>query len=241
MPAQTPSTQTDDLVALSRQLLAAARARDGDFAALAARLRDHDPARVAGDARRLALWLNLYNAALLRELATRPRRGSLLRHRRLFRSASLTVGAHEHSLDVIEHGLLRRNARPPYALRRLLRDDDPRLAAAPSRLEPRIHFALNCGARSCPPVQPYTAESVAEQLERAARAYLAAESELDRERGRLVLPGLMKLYREDFGTEAERLDFAADHLPEDDADWIRANRDRIRISWSRFDWTLEAA
>ena len=33
---------------------------------------------------------------------------------------------------------------------------DPRHQVALSSLDPRIHFALNCGARSCPPICVYT-------------------------------------------------------------------------------------
>ena len=44
--------------------------------------------------------------------------------------------------DVIEHGLLRGNRRPPFGLRRVLRAGDPRLAHASSVADPRVHFAL---------------------------------------------------------------------------------------------------
>ena len=36
--------------------------------------------------------------------------------------------------------------------------DDPRLKVALKVLDPRIHFALNCGAKSCPPIRVYTEE-----------------------------------------------------------------------------------
>ena len=58
-------------------------------------------------------------------MRARPRSGSLIWQRRMFRRCAYRVGALDYSLDVIEHGLLRRNARPPYALRRLLRPGRP--------------------------------------------------------------------------------------------------------------------
>ena len=137
-----------------------------------------------------------------RALAEKPRSGHLFRHRRLFKRATHTRDGLDYSLDEIEHGLLRGNRRPPYGLRRLLRDGDPKLEAAPSRPDPRIHFALNCGARSCPPVRTYTAEGVDRELEAATLSYMEAESELDREAGVLTLPGVVKLYRSDFGPDA---------------------------------------
>ena len=35
-------------------------------------------------------------------------------------------------------------------------DSDPRHKMALTSLDPRIHFALNCGASSCPPIRIYT-------------------------------------------------------------------------------------
>ncbi|MSO41432.1 MAG: DUF547 domain-containing protein [Solirubrobacterales bacterium] len=77
-----------------------------------------------------------------------------------FRTAGYTIGDEDHPLDVIEHGLLRDNRRPRYSARRTLASGDRRLEGAPKGLDPRVHFAVNCGARSCPPVRPYSAASV---------------------------------------------------------------------------------
>ncbi len=192
------------------------------------------------EAERTAFWINLYNAALLHELCRRPRSGTLIRHRSLFRRCGYRVGGEEYTLDVIEHGLLRTNRRPPYGLRPLLRGGDPRLKAAPGRLDPRVHFALNCGARSCPPLRSYSAERLGEELESARRAYLAAEAGLDRERATLTLPGLVKLYRRDFGPVADQIDLVRDVLAPADAGWLRENRERLRVRYGRFDWTMAA-
>jgi hypothetical protein len=159
-------------------------------------------------------------------------------HRRLFRTAAHSVGGLDYSLDVIEHGLLRGNRRPPMMPTRTLRRGDPRLRAAPSRADPRIHFALNCGARSCPPVRIYTAAALGEELEAASRSYMQAESRLDRERGELELPGVVKLYRTDFGERRDLLALATRTLQPGDADWIRSHAAELRLAFARFDWQL---
>ena len=197
-----------------------------------------DPTATPDDDERIAFWLNLYNAILIEELARRRPFGSLLRHRGLFRSAGIEVGGLQYSLDAIEHGVLRLNARPPYALRPVLRAGDPRLAAAPSRLDPRIHFALNCGARSCPPIRAWASESLNADLEAAARSYLAAEASVDSDAGCLTLPGLMKLYRADFGNRSRQVDLAADWLPAQEREWVRSRTKRLGVSYARFDWKL---
>jgi len=218
--------------------LAEARAGSGIGDPTAAVLDGVDPASIPSDGARIAFWINLYNALLLDELARTPRRGSLLRHRAILSSAKLRVGALEYSLDVIEHGVLRRNARLPYRPTRALRRGDPRTRAAPSRLDPRIHFALNCGAVSCPRVTPYEAAALDRGLEAAATAYIRAETVLDRDRGRVELPYLMRLYKRDFGDRADAIELAARHLEPEDGAWLLA-QDRVRVGYRPFDWTLE--
>ena len=54
------------------------------------------------------------------------------------------------------------------------RSDDPRLQYALD-LDPRIHFALNCGAESCPPISVYSvdnADLLNKQLETAAQCFV---------------------------------------------------------------------
>ena len=44
------------------------------------------------------------------------------------------------------------------------RDSDPRQQLCVSPQDPRIHFALVCGARSCPPIKLYTPDNVDQGL-----------------------------------------------------------------------------
>ena len=45
--------------------------------------------------------------------------------------------------------------------------DDPRLEHALEEVEPRIHFALNCGAKSCPPIKTFTNADIDNELKLA--------------------------------------------------------------------------
>ena len=181
--------------------------------------------------------MNLYNALVRHELARSPREGSLLRHRRFFRETTYELAGCEYSLDVIEHGLLRRNARPPLRLRRLLRADDPRLLAAPARLDPRIHFALNCAAASCPPIRSYSEAELDAQLDLATRAYVGAKTSIGR-RG-VTMPYLIRLYRSDFGHRSERVEFVVDHLPLARAEQLReVIAAGARFAYGGYDWTI---
>ena len=48
-------------------------------------------------------------------------------------------------------------------------------------MDQRIHFALVCGAKSCPPIKVYTATSLHEGLESATMAFCEGEAKLYKE------------------------------------------------------------
>ncbi len=61
---------------------------------------------------------------------------------------------------------------------------------------------------------------------------------MDEAAGRVVLPGLMRLYRRDFGSEPTALRFVAEHVPA-----VRealAGSAAPAVSYGRFDWTATA-
>jgi hypothetical protein len=66
-------------------------------------------------------------------------------------------------------------------------------------LDPRVHFALNYGARSCPPLAAWRPEDLDERLHDAARTYLTAETSI-LDGGEVVrVPRLLLWYLGDFG------------------------------------------
>jgi len=188
---------------------------------------------------RLAFWLNIYNALVRHAFHSLQLRGSVLRNLRVFGRAAWAIGGQRFSLDIIEHGLLRGNARtPPLNLFRTLRANDARLAAAIGSADPRIHFALNCGARSCPPLRVYRASTLQEQLEDATRVYFAEHAKLDQGTLRIQLPRLMSYFRRDFGTRDSALRFAARYIGATEGAWLVDHAARIKIDYAPYDWTI---
>ena len=55
---------------------------------------------------------------------------------------------------------------------------DPRRPMAMHPVDPRIHFALVCGAKSCPPIRVYDAVNLDAQLEAAAAAFVEVRAAL---------------------------------------------------------------
>ena len=188
-------------VDLARSYLDAVRRGDtpgAPEAALAA-LGENRLARLGDDAR-TAFWTNVYNAAVNARLAEEPSRFAGLARLRFFRTPVVTVADTDLSPNDIEHGLLRGSKlsvglgylpRPvPDAFERRHRVRDP---------DPRVHFALNCGAASCPAVAAYDADRIADQLSLATRAYLDGTVRYDRRTDTVTLPRILAWYRGDFG------------------------------------------
>jgi hypothetical protein len=71
-----------------------------------------------------------------------------------------------------------------------------------SRADPRVHFALNCSAVSCPvlPRVPFTANGLDGELEKETRAFFAAPENfrIDTANRTVWLSEILKFYPEDF-------------------------------------------
>lgn len=108
------------------------------------------------------------------------------------------------------------------------------------RRDPRGHFALVCASAGCPPLRGgiYHGETLDGELDAAATAFLqpGAGYRLDRGSGRLHLSRIFRWYRRDFAAVGGPLEVFLNFAPKDDADWVR--RHRPRISYLRYDWTL---
>ncbi len=186
-----------------RDLLLAARTgglADAPLAELAALDAGKLFAELAEDDRRRAFWLNVYNALALIALRNAPvdltHRATRMKHYALKR---WSIGGEPVSLNLIEHGLLR-DSRPWWGLG-YVRDPFPNNFERRFRvpLDPRIHFALNCGAVSCPPIEYYNSDILDTQLDIAARAFLEDSTHYDEATNTVHVTPLFQWYRNDLG------------------------------------------
>jgi hypothetical protein len=177
-----------------------ARLRESpDFAAAvetARRLHAVRPETLTGPASRLAFWINVYNALVLHAIVGLGVRRSVIRAWNFFGRAAYRVGRFVLSPDDIEHGILRGNRRRVLPPVRPFGVADPRRALALEPLDPRVHFAINCGARSCPPVGVYRPTQLDIQLDLAVRNFVNTDVTL--EAGQIVCSRLFKWYHRDF-------------------------------------------
>jgi hypothetical protein len=192
-----------------------------DEAALAALGDDEDAAT--------AFWVNCYNAAAQVLLREAP---SLYEDRRRFFSAErLTVAGTDLSLDDVEHGILR-SSKWKYGLGYLPQPFPGEFERRHRRSEvdPRIHFALNCGAASCPPILAYTAAEVDDQLDEATRSFLEQSSTYDSGDGEVTVTRLFLYYRGDFGGRSGIYDFLERYGVVDEGD-------RPKVRYDDYDWS----
>lgn len=178
----------------------------------------------------LAFWLNLYNAAAQDVLTADPE--CYASRWRFFRKNVVTIGGESLSLDDVEHGVLRAS-RSKYGFGYL-----PRLASSRferriglETVDPRIHFALNCGAESCPAIRTYDPTTIDEQLATATAAYLDRTAEYDADDGVVRVPRVCLWFYRDFGRKPGVLRLLRQHgiLPTEKTPSIR---------FESFDWSL---
>ncbi len=207
--------------------LAYGRVTPDDRAILQGYLKDLQTVPVSSltRARQLAFWINLYNAKTVDIVLDAYPVASILDIRDgllptgPWKREAVTVEGRTLSLNDIEHRILR-----------------------PVFREPRIHYALNCAALSCPNLaaRAWRAEGLEQSLSDAERAYVndprGVRIEAD---GTLVVSKIYAWFREDFGDGEQailsRLTAVADPS-------LRAGLEgRSRVDRYAYDWALNDA
>jgi hypothetical protein len=190
---------------------------------------------------RLAFWINIYNTAVIHGVVRLGLTRSVKEVPGFFQRIEYEIGGYHFPLHEMEHGILRGNRRPPYGLMRPFREGDPRLQFFVQSPDPRIHFALVCGARSCPPVGFYEAEQIDFQLELAAASFVnSAQVEILPEERTVRLSRIFQWYKSDFGGSDRALaDTILRFLDDGEKkEFLRGNRDTVRIQYRPYDWSL---
>ena len=194
----------------------------------------------------LAFFINIYNALVIHGNIERGTPSTTWQRYKFFSTVSYDIGGHIFSLNDIENGILRGN-KPSMATLYMtpFSKGDPRLAYSLASVEPRIHFALNCGAKSCPPIKTFTEDEVDTELATATEAYLENDDAIvvEAEKGSVHLSMLFKWYHSDFGANKfEILQWIYDHmsskekLAQMDQLFAKFGKDQVKIKYIPYDW-----
>lgn len=183
-----------------------------------------------------AFWMNIYNAYVQILLLDNPDlfedRNSWFGYN-FFSTPQVSIAGKKLSFDDIEHGIMRRSKIKISLgyLQSWFVDDFVKMFWW-NEVDPRIHFALNCGAASCPYIAVFDPDRVEEQLEIAASQYLAETTQYAPDADRVVVTRLISWFRGDFGGISGAMQMLKNYgvIPEDADPSVR---------FHEYDWTLE--
>jgi hypothetical protein len=168
----------------------------------------------------LAFYINAYNASTIKlvltgypDIQSIKDLGTLLRSP--WKKKFVRLEGRTMTLDDIEHGIIR-----------------------PKFQDPRIHFAVNCAAKSCPPLisEPYRGDTLDRQLDDAARAFVNNPERNYLKGNTLYVSKIFDWYGGDFkdGIVAFFLEYASDGL----RSGIQRIGDGVKVQYLPYDWSL---
>ncbi len=196
-----PELSIVDLIALSQQLLLAAKTNQpvDPFTTVLINITEAQlEKQLTTENKRKAFWLNIYNAYTQVILTKNP--DQYKKKERFFTGKQIIIAGSHLSLDIIEHGILRRSKIKwglGYINKFIVSSFEKKHRV--HSVDYRIHFALNCGAKSCPPIAFYKPELIDQQLDIATATYLQGECVYDEVANTVRVPALMGWFRGDFG------------------------------------------
>jgi len=171
----------------------------------------------------MALYINAYNACTLKLILEHFEDGRPVRSIKSIGGfftkpwdiRFCRVGGETYTLDEIEHDILR-----------------------PVFKDPRVHFAVNCASRSCPPLisKPYREATLERQLDAGTTRFINDPGSNYLEDDKLYVSRIFKWFAEDFpqGVVPFFLRYARGDLRER----LSAEGDRINVRYLDYDWSL---
>ncbi|XP_017279414.1 uncharacterized protein zgc:152951 isoform X3 [Kryptolebias marmoratus] len=196
---------------------------------------------------KLAFFINIYNALVIHGYLRLGAPTNMWQRYRFFNYVSYFIGGEVFTLQDIENGVLRGNRKGVAQLRRPFSNTDPRLQVALPDAEPLIHFALNCGAKGCPPIKAYTPEDIDSQLRTAAEAFLENDDGcvVNSGKGEVRLSQIFKWYKADFGgTDEKLLKWVLDHMgdsPKKSSLQGVLSAGKTKVSFLPYDWSSNSS
>lgn len=179
---------------------------------------------LTNDDQKKAFWINIYNAYYLilrtQEGFTKPD---------IYKKKLFTIANNKLSLDDVEHGILRRfKYKYSFGFLPNLFTSKFVKTNAVAILDYRIHFALNCGAKSCPPIAFYNAEKINKQLDLATQSFLEGETIFDNTSKIVNTTALFKWYYGDFNGEKGIKEIYSTQLNKDITDY--------QLKYNEYSW-----
>jgi hypothetical protein len=167
-----------------------------------------------------AFYANAYNAWTIKLILSRypdvnsiKDLGSLLKSP--WKKKIVRIDGDVISLDNVEHDILR-----------------------PRFKDPRVHFAINCAAISCPPLkrEPYQGNILHAQLDNSTRSFLNNQKNYKFDGNSFYVSRIFKWFAEDFDHDV--LSFYLKYADSELRQKLEAKRSRLIIKYLAYDWGL---
>ncbi len=232
LQAQMQQTDTSLLVASQQLLLAAKTGESVDsfiqfFDTISFVLLQQ---QLSTDAKAKAFWLNIYNAYTQVLLQKNPE--AYKNRNNFFRNKQINIAGKKLSLDFIEHHIIR-CGEWKWGLGYIQYPFPSKLAKelSLSCKDYRIHFALNCGAKSCPPIAFYNDANLDEQLNLAEKAFVKNDAVYNAEKNVAEISKIFSWFRGDFGGKKRIRKLLVYHniIPGDT---------KVKLKFKKYDWAL---
>lgn len=165
-----------------------------------------------------------------------------------FNKIKFHVGGYLFSFHDLESGILRGNRNAPYSPFPQIKKEDPRMALVlkDTDVDCRIHFGLNCGATSCPPVKWYTSEGIYEELRIVAQAFMEDDTNctINEKNHSITISEILNWYLIDFAKSKH-------DLPQKILEFLHGDKKtklqemlnkkgRVKVYFHKYDWTTNA-
>lgn len=143
-------------------------------------LQNNPPQKSWSKNKQMAYWINLYNAFTIQKIVARYPVASImdLEGGNIFDKATIDIGGKNYTLNQIEKEMLLRQFR-----------------------EPRVHFAVNCAAASCPPLLSgaWTEANIQKNYEKMTKAFINNPSYNKVSTNFMEISKIFEWYADDFG------------------------------------------
>ncbi|MFC1858483.1 DUF547 domain-containing protein [Thermodesulfobacteriota bacterium] len=108
----------------------------------------------------------------------------------------------------------------------------------PQFKDPRVHFAVNCASKGCPPLlsEPYQGSKLDEQLNRSTRAFISNPQRNYLDGNKLHVSSIFKWFEEDFDHDIPGffLKYAEGNLKKE----LQVTKGKIKVKYLKYDWSL---
>jgi hypothetical protein len=178
-------------------------------------LREHAPMKDWTKAERKAFYINAYNAYTVKFILTKYPVSSpkdvKFSGKDMWNFRMVQIGPQKYNLQQVEDNILRRMG------------------------DPRIHFAINCGAKSCPKLlnEAYVPEKLNAQLTKVTKEFIQNKSHNQLSEKKIKISKIFEWYAEDFNEGSETLISFLNKYSGD-----LTIRDDAKVEYLEYNWNL---